>query len=107
MQAGNGWAKITIKEYIPGGQDGSGNDLPGTYETVLETRCSYDQESSQVTIEAYQPGTNEVFNIRFRKRSSFTLNANTHRVFMFDKEYAIIRPWSDRRDHVLTIINRK
>lgn len=107
MQAGNGWAKVAIKKYVPGGQDGGGNQLPGTYQTILETRCNYTQVSSQVTIEAFAVGTNEIFQIRFRRRQAYQADANTQRVFMFDKEYSIIKTDGDRRDHILTIINRK
>lgn len=106
MQAGDGYAKITIKELIPGGKDGSGNNLPGTEITVLETRCSYRQISSQITIQAYQAGTNKVFEVRFRKRAAYTENALTQHAILFGEKYSIIRPNGDRRDHVFTLIKR-
>lgn len=106
MQAGRAFKKVKITQFIPGGPDGTGGTLPGTDVVLLDTRCEFRQITSAVTLEAYQFGTNEVFEIKFRKRLGFTLNAVKQNVSIDAEQYVIKRPIETRRDHILTIIKR-
>lgn len=91
MQAGSGYKKITFKILIPGEPDGTGGTIPGTggEQEVLTTRCSYEQERSQIVLQAMQFGTNDVFKVIIRKRASFAPLALIHKAYIDSEEYVI------------------
>lgn len=107
MQAGRLYKNITFQILVPGASDGAGGTLPSYWENLLTTKCSFDQVKNPIVLQAMQFGTNAVYKVQIRKRSSFTPLALVHKAVIDGNEYVIQNVNSDQfTNYVLTLTNR-